>query len=237
MPGFGVLSLLRQPSARRWLGLRPGAGLVLTGVLAMAQAAPIGVNPDAPAPRAEPSQGGQGSQVLDRALSGDLGVAGRQSNLSLDLRRESGQAGIARAEPAPASAVRLPPPTRLAPAVAPAPTTAQVPSLLHGQLATTSNEVVARPEAPKLARDWTPGGAGDGPGGGAGPSGHGATAYDPSGASARGAATASAVPWPLAWLSQGLAFIRENRVALLAAAGALALVVMVQQARGRRRRA
>jgi len=215
--------------------VRATAGCLLAGASLALQAAPIGASLEPPAPRAEPNQG---AQVLERALSGDVGAAGRQSNLSLEMRRGDNPAGIARAEPAAASAVRLPLPTRIAPAAAPAPATAtaQVPSLLHGQLAATSNEVVARPEAPKLARDWTPGGTSTG-GGVAAAQGYGGPPGEAGAAPGRSTATSSGALAPLAWLSQGLAYIRENRMALLAGVGALALALAVQQARARRRRA
>ena len=201
----------------------------------MAGAAPIGASLDAPPPKAEPAPGGQ---VLERALVGDVGAAGRQSNLPLELRKGSGQAGIARAESAPASAIALPSAARINPTMAPAPAAVQVPSLLHGQLVTSSNEVVARPEAPKLARDWTPGGP---PAGAAGSmtagQGHAGTSGEPGTGSGRANAGPSVGLGPLVWLSQGLAFIRENRMGLLAGVGGLVMVLLVQQARGRRRKA
>lgn len=219
----------RQPRACRVPVVRFAVCLVLISAGTAALAAPIGASLEPPAPRAEPNQG---AQVLERALSGDVGPTGRSSNLSLEMRREANQAGIARAEPA-ASAVRLPLPTRIAPVVAPAAATAtaQVPSLLHGQLAATSNEVVARPEAPKLARDWTPGGGGVAAG-----QGYGGTPGEPGAPPGRSPASTASALAPLAWLSQGMAYVRENRMALLAGLAGLALVLGVQQARGRRRK-
>ena len=67
--------------------------------------------------------------------------------------------------------------------------------------------------------------------------GSGGLSTEPGAGSPRTAAGAAPAFGPLLWLSQGLAFIRENRMGLLAGVGGLALVWMVQQARGRRRRA
>ncbi|OYU80883.1 MAG: hypothetical protein CFE45_28120 [Burkholderiales bacterium PBB5] len=209
-----------------------GAGVLWVAVAGAVQAAPIGAMLDPPAPRAEPTPGGQ---VLERALSGDVGSTGLPSSLPLELRRDSGPAAVARSESA-ASAARLPPATRVAPVVAPAAATAQVPSLLGGQLAGTQNDAVVRPEAPKLSRDWNGGAPGTGGGAAAG-GGYSGLSTEPGAVSPRTAAGAAPAFGPLLWLSQGLAFIRENRMGLLAGVGGLALVWMVQQARGRRRRA
>lgn len=214
------------------------AGLAAFSVSVAVQAAPIAATLAPPAPRAEPAQGGQ---VLDRALSGDLGGAGLPSKLSLELRPDSGSGGGGRAQPDP-SAARLPPAARMAPVHAPAAPTAptaaaaQAPSLLGGQLAGGSNEAAARPDGPKLARDWDGGGRSAGAGV-ATVGGDIGRAAGPGAGLPRTPAGAAPALGPLLWLSQGLAFIREHRMTLLAGVGTLALAWMVQQARSRRRRA
>lgn len=212
-----------------------GVGLLLTGFVVLATAAPIGASLEPPAPRAVTAQGGQ---VLDRALSGELGGSGLPSKLPIELRPEPGLAA-GRAQPA-ASAAPMPPAARMAPVATPAvraASTAPVPSLLAGHLAGASNEVAARPDAPKLARDWNGGGRSNGGGGAMVDGGSGGLSTEPGAGSPRTAAGAAPAFGPLRWLSQGLAFIRENRIGLLAGVGGLALLWMVQQARGRRRRA
>ncbi len=67
--------------------------------------------------------------------------------------------------------------------------------------------------------------------------GSGGLSTEPGAGAPRTSAGAAPAFGPLLWLSQGLAFIRDNRMGLLAGVGGLALVWMVQQARGRRRRA
>ena len=207
--------------ARAWVG--PLATGLLCGFMAMTHAAPIGASVDSPAARADPVQGGQ---VLDRALSPDLTAVGRQQDLPLHLRREDPQTG-ARAVPSTVPTAGLPSGARVAP-TAPAP---QAPAVLQGQLPGTANATAARPETPPLARDWASTGSGQGLGSVLSGAGSGGSRAGP----AQGSAGPAPSFAPLVWLSQGLAFVREHRISLLAGVGGLVLLMLLQQVRGRRR--
>ena len=104
-------------------------------------------------------------------------------------------------------------------------------AVLQGQLPGTANATAARPETPPLARDWASTGSGQGLGSVLSGAGSGGSRAGP----AQGSAGPAPSFAPLVWLSQGLAFVREHRMSLLAGVGGLVLLMLLQQVRGRRR--